>query len=140
MKEIGIWLDKQKAYLLIFESNDEHFITIESEVEDYRIHGGSRSKTRWGPQDVVQDSKYLEREKHQLRNYFKKIIEFLKNANNITINGPAETYLKLKSEIDSNYRDIAEKVSMVNNADSMTINQVKALLKEQLGRAPERGR
>ena len=132
MKSIGIWIDKEKAHVISLENNRENFITLESEIENYHPGGGSGSKgtrNRWGPQDVVQDSKYLEREKHQLKNYFKKVAEVISDADAIVIFGPSDTNLKLKQTLSANYKQLAKKVIAVEKADSMTNNQLKAFVK-----------
>lgn len=132
MKNIGIWIDKEKAHVISLENNKEDFITLESEIENYHPGGGSGSKgtrNRWGPQDVVQDSKYLEREKHQLKNYFKKVAEEISDADAIVIFGPSDTNLKLKQTLSANYKQLAKKVMAVEKADSMTNNQLKAFVK-----------
>ena len=129
MKNIGIWIDKEKAHIVSIENSKEEFTTIQSEIENYRPVGGSRSKTRWGPQDVIQDSKFLERKKHQLKNYFKKIAEKIEDADAIAIFGPADTNLKLKQELAGNYKQLSKKIKTIRKADSMTNNQVMALVK-----------
>ncbi len=93
MRNIGIWIDKEKTFILLIEDGKEAFSTILSEVENYRPVGGSRSKTKWGPQEVVKGSSFLEREKHQLKNYFKKIAKKIADADAIAIFGPADTIL-----------------------------------------------
>jgi stalled ribosome rescue protein Dom34 len=130
MKKIGIWIDKEKAHIVTLSNDKEHFRTLESEVEDFHIHGGSRSKTRWGPQDVVQDSKYLEREKHQLKAYFKKLAELIKAADVISVFGPGEAKDKFRKEMNEKYPQLAAKIKTVQTADSMTDNQIIALVKE----------
>ena len=130
MKKIGIWLDKEKAHLVTLQNEDVRFNTIYSEIEFYNPKGGSRSKTRWGPQDVVQDSKYLEREKHQLKSYFKELAKTMADAEAIAIFGPADTNAKFHKELNENYKALASKVKTVEKADSMTENQVKALVRE----------
>ncbi|MDB4270610.1 hypothetical protein N9896_00810 [bacterium] len=130
MKKIGIWLDKEKAHLVTIKNEDVGFKTITSEIEFFHPKGGSRSKTRWGPQDVVQDSKYLEREKHQLKLYFKELAKTIEDAEAIAIFGPADTNAKFYKELDENYKTLALKVKTVEKADSMTENQVKALVRE----------
>ena len=133
MKNIGIWIDKEKAHVVTIENDKENLITLQSEIENYRPFGGSGSKgskNRWGPQDVVQDSKFLEREKHQLKNYFKKIAEVISDADAIAIFGPSDTNLKLKQTLFANYKQLAKKIKTVEKADSMTNNQVKALVKK----------
>jgi hypothetical protein len=130
MKKIGIWIDKEKAHLVTLSNDKEHFRTLESELESFRIHGGSRSKTRWGPQDVVQDSKYLEREKHQLRVYFKKLAEIIKDADVISVFGPGEVKDKFKKEMNEKYPLLAAKIKSVETVDSMTDKQIIALVKD----------
>ena len=130
MKNIGIWLDKEKAFILVLKEGSERLIEVQSELEFYHPKGGSRSKTRWGPQDVVQDSKYMEREKHQLRRYFQAIVEKIKDADALVIYGPAETYERLLKELQERHPRLAEKVKDVKRADSMTLNQVKALIRD----------
>ena len=100
-----------------------------SAIENYNIGGGSGTKFKGGPQDVVQDSRYLEREKHQFKAYFKAIVLQLKNADAIVILGPAETNQKFKKELEENYKDINMVVKAVKKSDSMTDNQLKAWVK-----------
>ncbi len=130
MKKIGIWLDKEKAHLVTLKNEDVRFNTIYSEIEFFHPKGGARSKTRWGPQDVVQDSKYLEREKHQLRQYFKELAKTIEDAEAIAIFGPADTNAKFYKELNENFKPLASKVKTVQKADSMTENQVKAWVRE----------
>jgi stalled ribosome rescue protein Dom34 len=130
MKKLGIWLDKKKARLISLENEKEVMNTIVSEVEDFHIQGGSGTKFKGGPQDVVQDSKYLEREKHQLKAYFKEIASKMKDANAVVIFGPAQTKEKLRKELQENYKEINAKVKAVKTADNMTDNQVKALVRD----------
>ena len=130
MKKIGIWIDKEKAHIVTVKSNKDTMKTIHSEVENYHVKGGSRSKTPWGPHQVVKDSTYMEREKHQLKKYFNEIASAIADADSIVIYGPAETNLKLEKELKENYKDIAKKVLKVEKADSMTTNQIKALIRD----------
>ena len=130
MKNIGIWLDKEKAHIVSLENGKETMNTLKSGVENYRIHGGSGTRFKGGPQDVVQDSKFLEREKHQLKVYFKELASEIKNADACVIFGPAETKDKLNKELQGKYRDISLKVQGVNVVDSMTHNQIKAWVRD----------
>jgi len=127
MKNTGIWLDKKVAYVISENmAGHQNVEIIFSKVEDYHIHGGSGTRFKGGPQDVVQDRKYLERTKHQLRNYFKKITEHLMDSRQIVVFGPAETGQKFKTELDDNYPSLAALISDVATTDSMTKNQMKA--------------
>ena len=133
MKKIGIWMDKEKAHVVSLEGKKESFRTIASDVEFYNPKGGSRSRTQWGPQEVVQDSRYLEREKHQMRDYFGKLAKAVSKADVVSVFGPAEVKDKFAKEVKEKYPNLAAKLKAVETADSMTDNQVVAMVKEHYG-------
>ncbi|MDH5414982.1 MAG: hypothetical protein OEW87_12655 [Flavobacteriaceae bacterium] len=130
MKKIGIWIDKEKAHIVTIENERTKLSTIASDIENYHVVGGSKSKTPWGPQQVVHDSKFTDREKHQLKNYFNNIIEKIKKADEIVIFGPAKTNIKLEKEIIKNHKSLAKKIKKVEKSDSMTNNQFIALVRD----------
>lgn len=130
MKNIGVWLDKDKAHVVTIEGKNEEFETINSNVEHFHVGGGSGSKLKGGPQNVVQDSKYLEREKHQLKSYFKELVSKIDTADSLVIFGPAETNMNFKKELEENYKEVNSKVQSVDKADSMTDNQVVAWVRD----------
>ena len=114
---------------ITIENGKETLQTIASKVENFHIHGGSGTRLKGGPQDVVQDSKYLEREKHQLKTYFKEIVSLINKADALVIFGPAEAYLKFHKELLENYHDLSTKIKEVIKANSMTTNQTIALVR-----------
>jgi len=129
MKRIGIWMDKQEAFGVVFESGRESDFRIPSEMDFFNPKGGARSKTKWGPQDVVQDSKYLETEKHQMKRYFQKIVDAIQDVDQLALYGPAEASEKFVKELKENHPQLADKVRTQEKADSMTDNQFKAMVK-----------
>jgi len=133
MKQVGIWMDKQEANLVFLDHGKESLINIPSELDFFNPKGGARSKTKWGPQDVVQDSKYLEREKHQLKKYFEEIAGRISDADEIVIFGPAEIPEKFLDALKTRHSKLAGKVKKKESADSMTENQFKALVKQSFG-------
>ena len=131
MKRTGIWLDKKKAYIICIEANKEQPMkVVQSKIEDFHVGGGSGTVFKGGPQDVVQDRSYLEREKHQLKSYFKEIVQFLKDSDRILIFGPAETGAKLKKELLLSYPKLYAKLGDLIKADSMTEKQMKAFVRD----------
>ncbi|MCH9660149.1 MAG: hypothetical protein K0U54_04470 [Bacteroidetes bacterium] len=131
MKQIGIWIDKRFAYIISgITEKDQQVVRIESNVEDYHVGGGSGTRFKGGPQDVVQDSKYLEREKKQLKDYFKIVIQELMGEDSILIFGPAETGQKLQKLLFQEFPEIEGKVESLSKADSMTVNQMKAWVRD----------
>ncbi len=129
MKNTGIWLDKVKALIVTIKDGKETIKTIPSNIEHFHVHGGSGTRFKGGPQDVVQDSKYLEREKHQLRAFFKDIVSEIKDTDALVLFGPAETNEKFGKELNENYNNLGIKLKGIKKADSMTHNQVKALVR-----------
>lgn len=123
-------MDKNKAIIVSLYNGDISLNTILSGIEYFHIQGGSGSRTKGGPQDVVHDSKYLEREKHQLKKYFKDVALEIREAKAIVLFGPAETSTKFNKELSSNYKELSTKVKDIVKADSMTKRQVKAWVKD----------
>jgi len=129
MKNVGVWIDKEKAHIITISDGTEKMKTVFSEIENFHIGGGSGGKFKGGPQDVVQDSKYLEREKQSFKSYFKEISQYLKKADSIVIFGPAEAGEKFNKRLQKKYKLLGNKVKAVIKADSMTPNQTKALIR-----------
>lgn len=130
MKQIGIWIDKKKAHIVDLSNKQNPFKTIVSNLDDFHVKGGSGTRLKGGPQDVVHDSKYLEREKQQLKNYFKTIVTEIKDADELVIFGPAETNFKLKKELQEHYKELFNKTNEVQKIDNMTENQIIALVRD----------
>ena len=130
MKNTGIWIDKEKAYIISQENDKETFQTVLSNIENFKAHGGSGTRLKGGPQDVVQDSKYLEREKQQLKQYFKAIATHIDDTNALVIFGPSDTNEKFSKELHENYKSLSVKIKGIKKADSMSENQVKAWVRD----------
>lgn len=131
MKQIGIWLDKEKAYIVRLTNEHEEFETLYSNLDFFKPSGGSRTRSaKWGPQDVVHDSKYLAKEKQQLKTYFNNLVNAIGDADAIALFGPAETNQKFKKDLESNHKALAKKLKAITKTDSMTENQVKALVRD----------
>ena len=128
--KVGIWIDKRLAKIISIENTEVHLTTIKSDLEEYRPKGGSGTRMKGGPQDVVQDSKYLEREKHQLKAYFNKVIISLPEFDSLVIFGPSQTGQKFADELSNYHKDLHGKITGVETADSITDNQLKAWVKQ----------
>ena len=126
MKNVGIWIDKREAKIVSIEAGNESLNTIMSDIEDFHPSGGSGTSLKGGSQDVVQDSKYLEREKQQLAEFFKDIVLFIKGADAIVIFGPSQTGKKLYNELLEKHSPFHHKIISIEKADNMTDNQIIA--------------
>ena len=130
MRYTGIWLDTNEAIIVEMVNGKESFFRIPSNIDHFHVTGGSGTRLKGGPQDVVQDSKYTERKKHQTKRYFKKIIDHIKDTDALMLFGPADTNEMLKKEIESFYKELNEKIVLVKKVDSMTLNQTRALVRD----------
>jgi hypothetical protein len=127
MKKVGIWLDSKKAIIVSITPNEETVDTINSEVEFFNKTGSGGSRVKSGvTQDVIHESKYLEKEKHQFKNYFKNLADSISNSDELMLFGPANTSEKFKKELKEHYKSLFGKLKAVEKADSMTENQIKA--------------
>ena len=130
MKYTGIWIDKRDAKIITIENGNAKMNIIQSEIEEFKIHGGSGTRLKGGPQDVVQDSKFLEREINQTKRYFEDIIPSIEDADNLVIFGPAQTGSDFNKELSEKHPNIYKKVKSVEKTDNMTDNQLIAWVKE----------
>jgi len=126
MKNVGIWIDKREARIVSIGDGNERLNTITSDIEEFNPGGGSGSRMKGGSQDVVQDSKYLERKKHQLAEFFKDIVLFIEGADAIVIFGPSQTGEKLYNELLEKHTLFRHKKISIEKADNMTDNQIMA--------------
>ncbi len=129
-KRTGIWIDKKKAYLIHLDQQGAATTkVIESGIEDFHPVGGDRSKTVYGPVITVKEKSFLEREKHQTKDFFKSILAALEPNTELYLFGPAQ----MKNKLDKFFRALttpAPKVLAVETEDSITTNQMAAQVKE----------
>lgn len=131
MKNAGIWLDREKAYIIRISDQATETEVVPSNLEFFHPKGGSRTRNaKWGPQDVVQDSKYLDRNSHQLKRYFSELAGKLQDARSLVIFGPGNTGREFHKELLAHHKSLAGKVLGVYKADSLTENQIRALVRD----------
>ncbi len=130
MKNTGVWLDKNKALIVTLEDGKESLEMIKSNIEHFHEQGGvGRHYTR-NPLNVLKEKSNLEREKQQLKAYFKEIVTIIDETDALVIFGPAETGEKFCKELQDHYKYLSSKIQSVKRADSLTENQVKAWVKD----------
>ena len=132
-KNAGIWIDREKAFVVSIAQNKDTIIRIESNVEGHvRLAGGSRASTPYGPQEGTSEGRREERRRQKLRQYYKKIIRTISDAQKIFIFGPGEAKIELEKEIGESGQ-LASRVVGVLRADKMTERQIAARIREFFG-------
>jgi len=134
-KNVGIWLDSEKAYIISLINGREKLERIESDVESrVRYEGEKKSFSRIGGQLVNPQKKKTKRKKHQLQSYFQDILKKTKDAGNIYIFGPAEAKAGLNKEYGK-HKELQNKVLRVENSEKLTKNQMIAQVREVFSKA-----
>lgn len=130
MKKAGIWIDRKMAIIITLDNIEKQIETVVYKVENTDSDfSGLKDFEKSGAQEIVKDRKVLEIRKHAIKSYFKQIISYLENLDSIIIYGPADTPLIFNKELEAHYPMLHKKVIDVLKADSMTDNQIKALVK-----------
>jgi len=129
-KQTGIWLDKEKAYIINLSEVKHTIKTIESDISNReRFEGEGKEYGKFGGQFLSMENKKKNRLKKQSVEYLKRIILEIKNSDEVVLFGPAGMKTDLEKMIlkDNNLKG---KLVGVKTADSMTENQLVAWVRE----------
>ena len=128
-KEIGLWIDRREAILVILTDGEEEIRHIPSGGETYtRYSGSSHTRTPEGLIGVTvedqRDRKYADR----LKKYYDEVIAVIRGADAIQIFGPGEA----KGELEKRIGQIGLKARMpaIEATDKMTDHQISAKVRE----------
>ena len=129
-KQTGIWIDTSKAILVTLMGGEDSIIEIESDIENRIYHRREGSKGAFiGNQHLNKERRFDERRKSQIDEFIDLILEQIETHDEIYIMGPAEIKIKLKQAF-GNDNKLSQKLKSVETADSMTLNQLIAKVKE----------
>lgn len=129
-KQTGIWIDTSKAILVTLSGEKESIVEVASDIENSIHHKKEGDKGSFmGTSHINNEKKFDERKKHQMNSFVKNILGQIKSSDEFYIFGPAEAKLSLQHEIENDHIQSA-KLKLVETADSMTINQVVAKVKD----------
>lgn len=123
MKNIGLWIDRKKAVLVIQDDQGEDIQQIESGVGRHiRYHGAPHPKSPFSAQyqqgDDQLDNKFTE----QLNKFYEKVIAHLREADAILIFGPGEAKLELEKRIV--HEKVRSHIVGIEATDKMTRRQI----------------
>jgi stalled ribosome rescue protein Dom34 len=122
-KKIGLWIDHKKAVIVILVREDEAIKIIESNLERH-VHpsGGSRSKTPYGPQDIVPEDRRERKYDLHVSKYYDEVISSIKDADSVFIFGPGEAKNKFIKHIKN--KELQSRILAVETVDKMTEAQI----------------
>ena len=123
-KYAGVWIDHEKAFIVRKYFDSEDTLCIESKVEgSFRLSGGSRTPSPYGPQDVAAENKIKRRRSLHLLHYYQKVIKIIRGAHSIFIFGPGEAKFELEKELKKS-KELAPRIAGIETADKMTERQI----------------
>lgn len=132
LNKTGIWIDQKKAVIVNYnEKNEEQFYRIESGFEGKeRTDGEGKEKntTRMGTHFNIDEKGLENRHKEILRKFYLEIILRINDGAEVYIFGPAAAKDELAAKIRS-YESLNILIQKLDNADSMTDNQVAAKIR-----------
>ncbi len=120
-RKVGIWLDKREAFIMILEGNSHRTISLPSNIRTFHPKGGSRGKNPYGPVLTVKEKSYLARENQQHADFFKQILELLKQEDHVIIIGPAQMKNELGKYLNE-FNNLNFEILDIKPADSLTKN------------------
>jgi hypothetical protein len=129
-KQIGLWIDHKQAVIVSLADGKETILHLDSDVEGhFRLSGGSRSSTPYGPQGIAPEKKIEARHANHLHHYYQKVIREIRDAATVFIVGPGEAKKELERELKKS-REVSLRIAGIQSADKMTDNQITAMMRE----------
>ncbi|KAA9038460.1 hypothetical protein FW778_12915 [Ginsengibacter hankyongi] len=130
-KQAGIWIDTKQAVIIFLKKNSADIKIVNSSIEGRaRDAGGKRLFSRFGIQFSGVQKKKATRKTHDLQDYFKKVVNEIKDTDEVVFFGPA----KIKTELEKYMLNESIQlpiIKRVETADSkMTQNQMVAWVKQ----------
>jgi hypothetical protein len=126
-KNIGIWLDHEKAAIVTMTNGLTAITHLDAETENdnHSLHGASASATHFGHQEVTLERKIERRHREHRHHYYQNIIHQIRDSKKIFIFGPGEAKIELEKEIKKT-NDLSSKIIAIESADKMTDHQIAA--------------
>jgi len=131
-KQVGIWIDTKKAVIISLKKNGEDIKIVNSFIEGRERVAGEKKlgkSSRFEIQFSNFEKKKENRKIHEVQNYFRKVVNEIKDTDEVVLFGPAEMKTELEKFI-LNKSLQAPIIKRVETTDSMTKNQMVAWVKK----------
>ena len=115
-KQVGLWLDRNKAVIVSIANNIEAKSIITSDMEHYVLY--STVVPGDGSPENIRDRRFW----NHLGEYYDKIIAHIRDATEIQIFGPEVAKYELQKHLES--AGLAEHIVSMEDADKMTDLQI----------------
>ncbi len=104
-KKVGIWLDQEKAYVITLSDRNEPLLEkIDSGVElTVRYAGEKKPYSHFGTTYSNEQGRKQRRQKQEREQYFKKLIDAVRDADSIYLFGPGKAKQELENAINRDH-------------------------------------
>jgi stalled ribosome rescue protein Dom34 len=128
-KEIGLWIDRREAILVILTDGEEEIRHIPSSSETYsRYTGSTHARTPEGLRGITVEDQRDRKYANQLNKYYDEVIAAIRGADSIQIFGPGEAKGELEKRIVRNR--LKANMPATEATDKMTDPQISAKVRE----------
>ncbi len=128
-KNIGLWIDHQRAVIVLESSTGEetHVILSDADRQPGRIHG-ERSTASFESLKVEADDVTQRKFTAELHHYYEEVVAYVRHADSLLVFGPGEAKGQLVKELEKAMPKGC--VVAVETADKMTYRQIAAHVRE----------
>jgi stalled ribosome rescue protein Dom34 len=131
-KQAGVWIATKKAVIIFPKKNSSDIKIVDSSIEGRERVAGEKKlgkSSRFEIQFSNFETKKENRKIHEVQNYFKEVVNEIKDADEVVLFGPAEMKTELEKFI-LNESLQGPVIKRVETAESMTQNQMVAWVKK----------
>ncbi len=134
-RQVGMWIDHRRAVIVSLEDGGRERVEIvESDLKRLpRPVGGSRSKTPYGPQDVMKEDGWQRKIKARLAHYYDRVLEHIGQPEALYLFGPGMAKLEFKDHIRD--PDLRGRIAAIETTDKLTDPQIAAKVRAFFGHA-----
>jgi len=128
-KQIGLWIDHQKAILVILENDKQEVKRIDSDLEKHtRFRGGAGTRTPYSPQSFIAETRVDRRYQIHLHKYYEQVISAVDGAERLFVLGNGEAKHEFEKQIKQAHRRVPR--MHIETADKMTDRQIAAKVRK----------
>jgi stalled ribosome rescue protein Dom34 len=119
MKNVGLWIDHEKAFVIVMGSDTTKRLNALAE----------QSTSPVGSFDISPDNRVDRRRNGHLKTWYKEVMQELVDAENILVLGPGLAKSELVREMKLN-KQLCDKIAAVKSAGTMTEKQMSAKVRD----------
>ena len=123
----GLWIDHRKAVVVVLSDKGEELKEVVSNVDKQRGRvDGKRLNEKFDSGMVAADDKQQRDFTGHLNNYYKEVLELIKDAESILLMGPGEAKDEFRKILEREHADHRHKLVTEETSDKLTDPQIAA--------------